>query len=130
MKPTFFNPEALPEPRGYNHGVLLSGGRILFVAGQGGLGDRGGGGGFAAQFARALAAVREVVKTAGGTVEHIGRLTIYVKNMAEYLENRRELGPIYRAEFGDHYPAMSLVEVTGFVDEAMDLEIEAIAVLP
>ena len=35
MKIDFVNPEALPKPSGFSHGVVASGGgRILFVGGQ------------------------------------------------------------------------------------------------
>ena len=62
----YVNPETLPEPNGYNNGVVITpppGGSVLFVAGQIG-GDRSRaivGDGFADQFDQALA---NVVSTA------------------------------------------------------------------
>jgi enamine deaminase RidA (YjgF/YER057c/UK114 family) len=130
MTAEIVNPPAMPQPIGYNHGVVMNGSRILFIAGQVGLGDRGAPGDLVTQFSRALAHVREVVTLAGGTVEQIGRLTIFVKNVREYRECRGELRDAYRAVFGRHFPAMSLVQAGGFIDTDIEIEIEATAVLP
>lgn len=129
----FLNPESMTSPRGFNHGVLApAGGRILFVAGQTATGADGRivPGGFAAQFARALDHSLAVVREAGGAPEHIGRMTVYVSDMAAYLAARRELADIWRERLGRHYPAMALVEVKSLVDEGAIVEIEATAVLP
>jgi enamine deaminase RidA (YjgF/YER057c/UK114 family) len=127
----FINPETLATPKGYNHGVLSNGGRLLFVAGQIGwdhnekLVD-----GFAAQFDLALANVLEVVRAAGGNVEDITRFTIFVKDKSEYLKLRKEIGKLYRQRMGHHYPAMSLVVVKDLLEDSALIEIEATAVIP
>jgi enamine deaminase RidA (YjgF/YER057c/UK114 family) len=127
------NPESLGAPRGYNNGMLASpGGRILFVAGQ--VATDGDGrviaGDMAAQWARALENVLAVVGAAGGDATHIGRMTIFVTDKAEYLAARMALGAVWRRIMGSHYPAMTLVEVKGLVEEAAVVEIEATAVIP
>lgn len=127
------NPAALGEPRGWNHGLLAPrGGRVLFVAGQTATGPRGDieTPDFAAQFALALDRVLAVVRAAGGEPSHIGRMTIYVTDLAAYRDARPELGAAWRARLGRHYPAMSLVEVSGLVDVGAQVEIEATAVVP
>lgn len=126
----FINPETLAPPKGYNHGVLSSG-RILFVAGQIGW-DRNEKlvDGFEAQFDRALANVLEVVRTAGGNPQDIGRFTIFVKDKSEYLKVRKEIGKLYRHRMGNHYPAMSLVVVKDLLEDGALIEIEATAVIP
>lgn len=131
MSVKVFNPDTLPAPTGYNHGVELSGSRILFVAGQGGMNANGDvPAAFVEQFNVALANVRAVVEAAAGTARNVGRLTIYVTDMAEDLAARRELKDVYREQFGRHYPAMSAVEVKGLLFPEMKVEIEATAVLP
>ncbi len=130
MSAKVFNPDTLPALAGYNHGVELSGSRILFIAGQTGLSADGTvPAAFAEQFGVALANVRAVLEAAGGTAEDIGRLTIYVTDMTEYLAARRKLKDAYRKHFGRHYPAMSAVEVKGLLFPEMKVEIEATAVL-
>ena len=111
-------------------GILAEGARTLFVAGQIGVGDRGNPGSLPTQLARALASVRQVVLEAGGTIENIGRLTIYVTDMEAYLDAANELNTAYRSEMGPHYPAMTLIEVSGLVHPEALVEIEATAVLP
>jgi enamine deaminase RidA (YjgF/YER057c/UK114 family) len=58
------------------------------------------------------------------------RMTWYVLDMNEYLAARAALGPSYRAVMGDHFPAMTLVEVNRLVEPEARLEIEATAVVP
>ena len=82
-EPTFqiVNPPELGQPRGWNNGMLASAeGRVLFVAGQIGTDEDGQitGATMAEQFGAALANILRVVRTAGGGVATIGRLTIYV----------------------------------------------------
>ncbi|WP_419164900.1 RidA family protein [Candidatus Palauibacter sp.] len=128
-----FNPPELAEPRGWNHGLLApAGGRVLFVAGQtaGGPDGRVEAADFAAQFALALDRVLAVVRAAGGEPAHVGRMTVYVTDLAAYRDARAELGAVWRARMGRHYPAMALVEVRGLVERGARVEIEATAVLP
>jgi enamine deaminase RidA (YjgF/YER057c/UK114 family) len=50
--------------------------------------------------------------------------------MDEYLAARAELGAVYRAVMGAHFPVMALVEVRRLVELQARVEIEATAVLP
>jgi len=127
------NPEELGAPKGWNNGMLApTGGRVLFVAGQTARDAEGRivDGGFVAQFERALENVLAVVRAAGGGPEHIGRMTVYVTDLAAYREALRPLGEAWRRRMGRHYPAMALVEVAALVDEGAMVEIEATAVVP
>ena len=126
------NPESLGAPRGYSNGVLSeAGGRLLFVAGQIGWDDKQTivSDDFVAQFDRALANVVVVINAAGGTPEQIARLVIYVTNKTEYSARREEVGKVYRAHLGKHFPAMVLVEVKSLLDDKAKVEIEAVAIL-
>ena len=84
---------------------------------------------FVDQFARALDKLLAVVAAAGGGPTDVGRLTIYVADLAAYRAGLKPLGDVWRARFGRHYPAMALVEVKGLVDRGALVEIEATAVL-
>jgi NAD(P)-dependent dehydrogenase (short-subunit alcohol dehydrogenase family)/enamine deaminase RidA (YjgF/YER057c/UK114 family) len=126
------NPTELGAPRGWNNGMLArAGGRTLFIAGQT---ARDGSGrvpaaDFVSQFDRALANVLAVLGEAGGAPDDIGRLTIYVTDMAQYRGSLKPLGEVYRKRMGTHYPAMALVEVKSLVDPQAVVEIEATAVV-
>jgi enamine deaminase RidA (YjgF/YER057c/UK114 family) len=126
------NPESLGAPRGWTNGMLApAGGRLLFVAGQTARDAEGRivGRGLVAQWEQALGNVLEVVRQAGGGPESIGRVTVYVTDLAEYRASSRALGEVWRRRMGRHYPAMTLVEVKGLVDEGAVVELEATAVV-
>jgi len=127
------NPKALGEPRGWNNGLLApKGGRLLFVAGQAGWETETPGDppGFVEQFGRALDKVLAVVREAGGEAADVGRITIYVTDLAAYRASMKPLGEAWRARMGQHYPAVAMLEVKGLVDRGAVVEIEATAVLP
>lgn len=133
MTHEILNPDALGEPKGWNNGLLApSGGRLLFVAGQTARDEEGyiGTIEIAGQLGIALDNVLRVVREAGGSPTDIGRMTIFVTNLMEYRASLRELGAAYRERMGRHYPAMTLVEVSGLVDLGAKIEIEATAVIP
>lgn len=130
---TPINPAALGAPSGYSNGMLApAGGRLLFVAGQVGWDgqQRLAGGGFVGQFHQALANVLNVVEEAGGSPEHVARMTIYVADRQAYLAQLEEIGSSYRSLMGKHFPAMALVEVAALLEPGAKVEIEATAVLP
>jgi enamine deaminase RidA (YjgF/YER057c/UK114 family) len=79
---------------------------------------------------QALANIVTLLHEAGGGPEHIVRMTLYVADRGEYLARRKELGRIYREVIGRHYPAMTVIEVGGFVEDGARIEIETTAVIP
>ena len=128
---TIINPESLGFPTGYSNGVLVEGGKILFVAGQIGWSQdqRIVSDDFAAQFARALENVIAIVREAGGEPTNLVRLLIFVTDKKEYISHQKTVGQSYRQLMGKHFPAMSLVEVSSLVEDLAKVEIEAIAVI-
>ena len=125
-------PQGWPRPSGYANAVVASG-RVVAVAGQIGWNpatetfetDE-----LAAQVRRALDNLVVVLRAAGAEPGHVVRLTWYVTDRTEYLAARREIGDAYRALFGDHYPAMSVIVVAGLLDARAKVEIEATAIVP
>jgi enamine deaminase RidA (YjgF/YER057c/UK114 family) len=124
------HPAALKKPSGYTHGFLVRGGRTLYVAGQtaASLGEIPSDD-FVDQFDRALAAVLEVVKEAGGKPADLVTFTIFVSSVDEYLKSLKPLGERYRKRMGRHYPCMALLEISRFVNPKAKVEIQAVAVL-
>lgn len=126
------NPEALGPPKGWTNGMLApAGGRVLFVAGQ----DAANADGhvmtddFCEQFDLALTKMLTVVEEAGGSAQSIGRMTVFVTDLDAYREARKEIGALWRARMGRHFPAMALMEVSRLVDPRGLVEIEATAVI-
>lgn len=126
------NPPELPAPRGFTHGYLCSGGRTLFLAGQDASDGEGNIvciGDIAGQYEQVLKNMRAVVQAAGGTMQDIVKINIFVKNRDDYVAHLKALGAIHRAYFGRHYPATALFEISGFYQEDNLVEIEGIAYL-
>ena len=130
MTLTVLQPPDWPAPKGYVNGVVGRG-RTVLVGGQVGWDTQGRfAPDFVSQVQQALRNVVAVLAQAGGAPEHIGRLTWYVTDMAEYRDSLRALGPAYRAVMGRHYPAMTLVQVGSLVEPEARVEIEATAIIP
>lgn len=123
-------PDWLP-PKGYANGILADG-PVLFVAGQIGwdAAQRLVSDDFAEQTRQALENIAAVLREGGARPEHVARMTWYVTDKQAYLAAQRAIGAAYRAVFGDHYPAMTLVEVADLLEPGALVEIEATAVLP
>jgi enamine deaminase RidA (YjgF/YER057c/UK114 family) len=124
------NPPGWPRPKGYSNGVSASG-RMIFTAGVIGwdenemiVSHR-----LDQQFAQALRNIVAILAEDGAGPGQIVRLTIYVTDREQYLAQRDELAPLWKAVMGSHYPAVALVEVNGLVNSAALVEIEATAVV-
>lgn len=124
------NPESLAKPVGYSHGMRGTG-EWLMVAGQVGWNREGRmvSGDFAEQFDRALENVLEVVWKAGGRPESVARMTLYVVDKLEYQRARKRIGESWRVRMGRHFPAMTLVEVKGLLEDDARVEIDAVALV-
>lgn len=125
------NPEGWPRPSGFSNGVVATG-RFLAISGQIGwdeqlqlVSDD-----FLEQACQALSNVVDILEAAGGTPEHLVRLTWYITDKDEYRACLRDLGACYKKIVGEHYPAMALVQVAALLEEGAKVEIEATAVLP
>ena len=124
-------PPGWARPKGFSNGISCQG-RLVFIGGQIGWSGQGEwlDRSFAGQFRQALKNILEVLAQAGGRPEHLVRLTWYVLDRKEYLASLQELGAAYRELMGRHYPTMAVVQVSGLVEDAARLEIEATAVIP
>lgn len=71
---------------------------------------------------QSLTNVLEIVKEAGGKLENIIKVNIYVKDMNDF----GKVNKVYEEFFGNHKPARSCVEVARLPKDGV-IEIEAIA---
>jgi enamine deaminase RidA (YjgF/YER057c/UK114 family) len=129
------NPPSLARPVGFSHGVETPSGRMLFIAGQVSRDAAGqviGKNDLVAQFRQVCENLRAVVTAAGGQLEDVAKLTIYVLDVDDYKRKLTPLGAVYREYFGRHFPAMTLVGARDLFDAADGclIEIEGTAVLP
>ena len=131
MNARLLNPKGWAAPRGYANGVSASG-RIILVSGMVGwdASQRLVPGDLVAQARQALLNIIAVLAEDGARAEHLVRLTWFVTDRAAYLRAAEPLGAAYRDVIGRHYPAMSVLEVSGLLEPGAVVEIEATAVVP
>ena len=129
--PQVIHPAGWAPTKGYSAGMIAEG-RQLFIAGQIAWDNDQvfHSDDLIEQFALALDNVLAVLKAAGGEVQQLTEMTVFVTDLEAYRQRYRELGPIWRERLGRHYPAMALIGVSGLVEERALVEIQARAVLP
>ncbi len=81
------------------------------------------------QVRQALANTLAVLAEAGAGPEQVVRMTWYITDKRDFLARREEIGAVYRALMGRHYPAMAMVEVSALMEDRAQVEIETTAVL-
>ena len=69
--------------------------------------------------------VKSVVEEAGGTMEDVQKVTVFITDMGLY----DEIHEVRRRYFQEPYPASSMVEVSALIDPRLLIEIEAVAVV-
>lgn len=128
----FLNPAGWKPAQGYANAVVSRPGRTIWLGGLVGWDDQQvfHSDDFIDQTDRILASIVTLLKEAGAGPQHLVRMTWYVVDKQEYLARMRDLGAVYRTHLGRHFPAMSLVQVAGLVEDRARLEIEATAVIP
>jgi enamine deaminase RidA (YjgF/YER057c/UK114 family) len=124
-------PPNWPRPKGYSHGVAAKGTQV-FLSGVVGWNAQGefAEAGLAAQVRQALLNIVAILAEAKAKPEDIVRMTWYVCDKNEYSVATKEIGVAYREIIGRHYPAMTVVEVSGLLEPQARVEIEVTAVVP
>lgn len=116
--------EKAPKPVGpYSQAVKA--GNFLFISGQLPINPATGEiirGNFEEAVKIVLENVKSIVEEAGGTMDDIVKVTVYMKDLSLF----SKFNEIYSQYFRDKYPARVVVEVSRIPKDA-DLEVEAIA---
>lgn len=126
------NPKGLERPVGYAHVAKVTGGNIVYVAGQAPFDENGqvvGKGDFVVQFTQVIRNLKTAVEAAGGRPDQYAVLTIYITNLQAYLNDKNALGGVYREVFGKYFPAITLVQVESLYNPDCMVEISGIAVI-
>jgi 2-iminobutanoate/2-iminopropanoate deaminase len=122
---------SLPAPmRGgaFSSGVEAPAGRTIYVSGQVSMDAAGnvvGEGDVKLQTQTVLEHVKTVVEEAGGGMDDIVKVTVFIRDMRLY----DEIHEVRRRYFEEPYPASSMVEVSALIDPRLLIEIEAVAVI-
>ncbi len=124
------HPDGWPRPRGYSNGIAAEG-RLVFVAGQIGWDESQvfRSDDLVEQVRQALKNTLAVLAEAGAGPERVVRMTWYITDKRDYLDRSKEIGAVYGALMGRHYPAMAMVEVSALMEDRAKVEIETTAIL-
>ena len=128
MPKQIIRPPALPDPSGtraYSHGVRS--GNLLFLAGQTGhdAQPQPGQGSFEAQTRRTFARMQAILEAAGGSLDNLVTMTVFVTDIRYGDEFVRLRGEILQRDF----PASALIGVSHLANPEALIEIQAIAAL-
>ncbi len=121
----------LPAPmRGgaFSSGVEAPAGRTIYVSGQVSMDAEGnvvGEGDIKRQTETVLEHVKTVVEEAGGGMDDIVKVTVFITDMGLY----DEIHEVRKRYFEEPYPASSMVEISALIDPGLLIEIEAVAVI-
>ena len=127
-------PEGWARPRGFSHAVVARGTTQIRIAGQIGVVRDSTGSitdlDMGAQWAKALEKLVTVLQAAGGQPQHLIMLRAYVTDIDEFNRAGAAVGKAWSETLGKHFPAMTLVQVSGLIDPDAKVEIEGEALLP
>ncbi len=125
------NPAGLARPSGFSHAVSVTATRMVYLAGQTGVGPDGTivAGGIVPQFEQALSNLLTALGAAGGQPADLVSLTVYLVDVDLYRAHAKEIGAAWRRLAGPDYPAMAAVGVTRLWDPQALIELQATAAL-
>ncbi len=132
MSKRAINPESLVDPKGFNHGWLVSGGdtETLYLAGQCAYDLEGRvqhPGDLVGQMHLAMRNIGEVLQAAGMGFEDLLQLNFYLLSRDDYSHARREFGQVWKELCGTHFPAMAMFMVSALYEAEALIEIQGIA---
>jgi reactive intermediate/imine deaminase len=128
----FINPASVSTPNGYSHASIVDLGncKMVIISGQVPLDNQGnliGRGDFKKQTEQVFVNIKNIVIEAGGTMDHVVKLGIYLVDIAE-IQTLRDV----RNKFINlkNPPASTLVQVNKLFREDVLIEVEATAIIP
>jgi 2-iminobutanoate/2-iminopropanoate deaminase len=113
--------------RAYSAGVVTDGGKIVWLAGMGGVrgADNQPINDFGGQTRQTFRNIEATLKQAGGTLGDIVSMTVMIRNQADGDEFVRIRGEIFK----DKFPASMLITAKDFANSALLVEVQSVAVI-
>ena len=125
-----FNVPGVVKPFGvFSSAAWQPRGRVLHVSGHVSQDESGatvGKGSMEVQTRQVLENIRKVLAHAGGTMDDVAKVTVFVTDVTEIAT----IHAVRREYFKEPYPASTLVQVAQLIDPDWLIEIEAVAVVP
>lgn len=132
LKKKYIKPPDVYPSTGYSHGVSVSGGRTIYVAGQIALNEKGelvGRGDVRAQTGQVFENIKRVLAASGATFADVVKISYYVKNFTpSVLPAIREVRDGFLPK-DQPPPASTLIGVQSLFRDDILIEIECIAVV-
>lgn len=130
MKITHVNPEALHKNPAFSQGVLVEGGKTLYIGGQNGFLADGSlaGTDLASQTGQAYRNLIEVLKSVGASQENVVKQTVYIVKGQSIQD-----GFVAAQKVWGNFPtaiSVLIVEGLGMPGAGVLMEVDAIAVIP
>jgi 2-iminobutanoate/2-iminopropanoate deaminase len=128
----FKNPSIVSAPRGYSHVAEIDLGncKMLILSGQVALDNKGslvGKDDFGKQTEQVFSNIKGIVESAGGTMDNLVKISIYVVDMSQLQTLRTVRDKFVNVK---NPPASTLVQVSKLFRDDILIEIEATAVIP
>lgn len=125
----FLPGDARQRERAYSPAVKVTGGTKVYLAGYGAFQDEAGksyAGDFDAQARLSFERIRRTLEKAGGTLDDIVTMTVFITDMA----NGTRFTQLRKEFFKENkYPASALIGIKALARPEMMVEIQAIAVI-
>lgn len=122
-----FDPRGIVKPFGaFSNAAWAPAGQLLFISGQVALDEEGclvGADDVRAQTAFVLDSIKRILGHAGGTMDDVVSVTVYLTRMSDLAACHE----VRRRYFSEPYPASTLVQVVSLVRPELLVEISAIA---
>jgi reactive intermediate/imine deaminase len=124
------NPDTVAKPikPTFSQATMATGRAFLFISGQVSVDKHGntvGKGDIRMQTRQVLENIKAIVEAAGGTMDNIVKVTVYLTDMKHF----EEVHEVRAEYFKESPPASTMVEVSRLVSPEWLIEIDAIAVL-
>ncbi len=128
MKITHVNPDGLYKSPAFSQAVVVEGGRTLYIGGQNGIRADGtlAGSDLGSQTEQAYRNILEILRTVGGSQEHVVKLTIQVAKGQDLREGFAAAQKVW----GNFRTVITATIVESLAVPGALVEIEGIAVLP
>lgn len=110
-------------------GIKVRDGSLVFISGQCAVDENFnlvGKGDIRAQTRKTLENIKTVVEAAGGSLDEIVKVTVYVRDMSQL----KAIHDVRFEYFTNNLPASTLVEVSRLISDDYLIEIDAVAFIP
>lgn len=116
----------------YSQAVAVTGGTLIFIAGQVAWGPDGrvvGKGDIAAQYRHIMENLKAILEEAGGTMDNIVKITNFVTRRVTKSEAYPQIAEVRKKYIRKDFPVSSMIEVEALMDPDLLVEVEAVAVV-